>query len=189
MPELIDETCVAFLERVRGMMVSWAIAAGAHPQDAGDIVQEAMVEAVRNGKLFMRLSDAKRAGWLKRTVHGKVIDAQRYRSRGKRAEGRTRSLNDLAAGEVRERVRSKRLASEPLADGTTPSGAAVLSELRAQVLSEIPQVERQVCTLLLVEKRTPVEIAAKLGIAIEEVEVKLVRGLPLLKSAIERLME
>ena len=65
----------------------------------------------------------------------------------------------------------------------------MLSELRAQVLSQLPQVERQVCTLLLEEKRTTVEIAAKLGIAIEEVEVRLARGLSRLKSALERFME
>lgn len=174
MSNLIDDPCMAFLEEMTGQMTAWARARGVSPEDAEEIVQDAKLAASRQDR-FMEHAAAQRATWLKQQVNYRVRDVGRYQSRDKRDAGKTVSLHDQTA-------------AEPLDDGTSPSAAATRSEWHARLLAQLPEGERQVCTLYLIGRRTPAEIAAELNISAEDAAVALARGLARLKPVAKQLL-
>ena len=69
------------LGRYRNMMCTWARDAGVAPDDASDIVQEAMLKAVKHGTELTRLNAQQQGAWLKTTTRRQAVDANRYQTR------------------------------------------------------------------------------------------------------------
>ena len=169
------------------IMIHWAIRAGVAVHDAPDIVQEAMIEAVRAEPLLSTLGEAQRFSWLQRTVTRKAIDANRYRTRAKRSERRTISLSEIRwsgrgrpAGPVPHG--RGRASDEPLANDTSPSRRAAIKEIGEAWLYQLDESERVVCALILKEMLTPEQVAARLGLTVEDVGLRLASGLRCLKG-------
>jgi RNA polymerase sigma factor (sigma-70 family) len=173
----------ADLGRYRDMMRVWARRAGAAASDASDIVQEAMVRAVRRAEEIAKLDEKQRSAWLKTTTQRAALDAMRYRTRAKRGGGKVYSLNQLhgVAGS-----KNAQLAYEPLADDTPPSQRAELNELRDLLLRNLPDDSQRVCSLILRDKWSPNEVAQHLGLSSEDVLQKASAGMALLRRNLKR---
>lgn len=192
---LPEESGLATLSEIfrkyHGLMTAWAVRAGVPPQDAADVVQEAMLEVSRHGEFLSGLGEGQKLAWLRRTVTRKAIDARRYRLRSKRSEARTVPLSDLRRSRrdhprVFEACCRGMAADEPLADDTSPSRRAANNEICESWLSRLAEDDRVACTLILGEILTPEQAAARLGITVEEVGIRVARGLKNLKGLLMR---
>jgi RNA polymerase sigma factor (sigma-70 family) len=172
------------LGRYRTMMRGWARKAGAAADDASDVVQEAMLKAVKHQDRLATLNDKQLPAWLKTTTRRKALDAERHRRRSKRGNGSLCSLDELLHEEGRHHGRQE--ATEPLADDTSPSKQAELRELREQLLKQLPQEEREVCRLILWEKWSADQVADHLGLPRDEVGLKAGGGLMRLRQMLKR---
>jgi RNA polymerase sigma factor (sigma-70 family) len=167
----------------RDMMRGWARRAGLGPDDASDIVQEAMLKAVSHWPELADLGEKQRRAWLKTTTRRTALDAIRHRKRAKRGGGNLRSLDDLVC-EAGAGNRQLALV-EPVADDTSPSKRAEFQELRDQVLRDLPDDQREICALILQEKWSPEKVAEHLGISCHHVLLKASAGMVRLRQALK----
>src|SRR6476620_8236425 len=94
--------------------------------ELSDVVQEALVEVVRQFPQFTGQSEAALVGWLRRLVGQKLADLGRYHSRAKRAGNATAVPLDAApeaAGRTRRGEESGRLLDMLALSQTSPSQA------------------------------------------------------------------
>jgi RNA polymerase sigma-70 factor (ECF subfamily) len=121
---------------------------------ASDLVQEALVDAVRDFARFEGDTEAALLAWLRRLLLHNLTDFTRlYRDTDKRQVGRE---VPLAAGDS-----SERRGPTPGADILSPSGQAMQHEQAAaleRALDRLPEDYRRVLTLRYLEGRSFAEI-------------------------------
>jgi RNA polymerase sigma-70 factor (ECF subfamily) len=147
--------------------------------EASDIVQETLLAAHRQAGQFRGNTEEERAAWLRRLLHGQMVDAWRRIHTRKRDVQRERSLEAaLEASSIRMEAF--------LADtGPSPSGSAIRHEdiaRLAEALIQLPEAQRQA-----------VELRHVLGLSLEEISRQLERSpaavAGLLKRGLHRLRE
>ena len=131
--EALGELCALYRNYLR-MVVRTGLGPKLRERvELSDVVQEALVEVVRQFPQFTGQNEAALVGWLRRLVGQKLADLGRYHSRAKRAAGGAALPLDSPWGEGRAAAAS-RAAGGKLLDmlalsQTSPSEAASRREL------------------------------------------------------------
>ncbi len=125
---------------------------------ASDLVQQTMVEALRDFERFQGGSEAELLAWLRRLLLNNLGDfARRFQEAGKRQVGREVSLGGAS---------SEAGPPEPAAGGPTPSVAAMTEEHAAalrRALERLPDEYRQAIVLRSQEGLPFEEVGLRLG--------------------------
>ncbi len=152
--------------------------------DLSDVVQEALVEVVRQFPQFTGQTEAALVGWLRRLVSQKLADLGRYHSRAKRAGEATAlpldSPWDGAASPDSPAGEGGRLLDMLALSQTSPSEAASRRELTvllADALTTLPEAEAEVLWLYHAEGLSFETIGQRLGLGRKAVRGYWARGL------------
>lgn len=161
--------------------------------DMSDVVQEALVEVVRQFPQFTGQTEAALVGWLRRLVAQKLADLGRYHSRAKRAGDAGALPLDAAwdpgvggadaAGEAGARLLDMLALSQ-----TSPSEAASRRELTvllADALTTLPEAEAEVLWLYHAEALSFEAIGDRLGVGRKAVRGLWARGLKNLRRQLD----
>src|SRR5262245_42248842 len=159
--------------------------------ELSDVVQEALVEVVRQFPQFTGQSEAALVGWLRRLVGQKLADLGRYHSRAKRAGNATAVPLDAApesAGRARPGEESGRLLDMLALSQTSPSQAVSKREqlvLLADAFAGLPDQEADVLWLYYTEDLSFEAIGQRLDLSRKSVRGIYARGLKHLKRSLE----
>lgn len=165
--------------------------------DLSDVVQEALVEVIRQFPQFTGQTEAALVGWLRRLVAQKLADLGRYHSRAKRigdanalpldaawdAGGGAGSGGAEAVGEAGARLLDMLALSQ-----TSPSEAASRRELTvllADALTTLPEAEAEVLWLYHVDGLSFEGIGERVGIGRKAVRGLWARGLKNLRRHLD----
>ena len=159
--------------------------------ELSDVVQEALVEVVKQFPQFQGQNEAALVGWLRKLVGQKLADLGRYHSRAKRA-GATGALPldgpfDLASGADPDNP--GRLLDVLALSQTSPSEDASRRELTvllADALSDLPETEAEVLWLYHADNLSFEALGQELGVSRKVVRGLWARGLKSLKKRIDR---
>jgi RNA polymerase sigma-70 factor, ECF subfamily len=147
--------------------------------EASDIVQDALLEAVRQRGQFRGTTDAEAAAWLRRLLTGKMVDALRHASADKRDARRELSLD----AEIEQS--SLRLERFLAADQSSPSQGAQRHEQLAKLA--------QALTMLPPHQREAVELRHCLGMSLDAIAERMGKSptavAGLLKRGLQQLRE
>jgi RNA polymerase sigma-70 factor (ECF subfamily) len=144
-----------------------------HPEDAQDVLQEALLAAARNVRDFR--GDASFASWLFTIVRSFCIKKRRV---SKFAPSETVSLDHDAS--------AARLASSaPLPDEAAADNE--LSRALSAAIAELEEANREVLLLRDVEGLTAPEVASVLGISVDAVKSRLHRARVQVRARLEPL--
>jgi RNA polymerase sigma-70 factor (ECF subfamily) len=151
--------------------------------DASDLVQLAMLEAVRAGPQFRGESEAEVLAWLRGILaHVLAHEVRRYAGTQQRDVGREVSLEqELTAS-------SARLGALLAAEQTSPSEAAARREqsvVLADALARLPADYREVIVLRNLEGLSHEEVAAQMGRGAGAVRMLWVRALARLRQELQ----
>lgn len=158
--------------------------------EMSDVVQEALVEVVRQFPQFTGQNEAALVGWLRRLVAQKLADLGRYHSRAKRSgdagavalESPWGHAGDGEGGE------GPRLLDMLALSQTSPSEAASRRELTvllADALSNLPEAEAEVLWLYHAEGLSFESIAQRLDLGRKAVRGLWARGLKGLRKTLD----
>ncbi len=161
--------------------------------ELSDVVQEALVEVVRQFPQFTGQNEAALVGWLRRLVSQKLADLGRYHSRAKRAGGGSALPLDApwdagGAGADSGGGGGARLLDMLALSQTSPSEAASRRELTvllADALEGLPELEAEVLWLYHAENLSFEAIGERLGLSRKVVRGLWARGLKGLKRQID----
>jgi RNA polymerase sigma-70 factor (ECF subfamily) len=159
--------------------------------EMSDVVQEVLVEVVRQFPQFTGQNEAALVGWLRRLVSQKLADLGRYHSRVKRAGAATALPLDGAApdaGGFRPGEESGRLLDMLALSQTSPSQAASRREqivLLADALAALPESEADVLWLYSAENLSFEAIGERSGLSRKSIRGIWARGLKRLKRSME----
>lgn len=162
--------------------------------DMSDVVQEALVEVVRQFPQFTGQTEAALVGWLRRLVAQKLADLGRYHSRAKRAGDAGALPLDAAwdpgagghadgGGDAGARLLDMLALSQ-----TSPSEAASRRELTvllADALTTLPEAEAEVLWLYHAEALSFEAIGDRLGVGRKAVRGLWARGLKNLRRHLD----
>lgn len=155
--------------------------------ELSDVVQEALVEVVRQFPQFTGQNEAALVGWLRRLVGQKLADLGRYHSRAKRAAGGAALPLDAPWGEGAAGGNDSgggKLLDMLALSQTSPSEAASRRELvviLADALQDLPEQEAEVLWLYHAENLSFEAIGDQLGVSRKSVRGIWARGLKGLK--------
>lgn len=155
--------------------------------ELSDVVQEALVEVVRQFPQFTGQTEAALLGWLRRLVGQKLADLGRYHSRAKRAGGATAVPLDAHHAETGS-AESGRLLDMLALSQTSPSQAASKREqlvLLADAFAGLPEPEADVLWLYHAERLSFEVIGQRLGLSRKSVRGIYARGLKHVKRTLE----
>jgi RNA polymerase sigma-70 factor (ECF subfamily) len=190
--EALGELCALYRNYLR-MVVRTGLGPRLRERvELSDVVQEALVEVVRQFPQFTGQSEAALVGWLRRLVGQKLADLGRYHSRVKRAGEATALPLDAApeAGWARPGEESGRLLDMLALSQTSPSQAASKREqlvLLADAFAGLPDQEADVLWLYYTENLSFESIGQRLALSRKSVRGIYARGLKLLKRSLEGL--
>jgi RNA polymerase sigma-70 factor (ECF subfamily) len=158
--------------------------------ELSDVVQEALVEVVRQFPQFTGQTEAALLGWLRRLVGQKLADLGRYHSRAKRAGGATAMPLDAAVspGSRAAGEESGRLLDMLALSQTSPSQAVSKREqlvLLADAFAGLPEQEADVLWLYHAEALSFEAIGQRLGLSRKSIRGIFARGLKHLKRTME----
>ena len=160
--------------------------------EMSDVVQEVLVEVVRQFPQFTGQNEAALVGWLRRLVGQKLADLGRYHSRAKRAGAATALPLDGAAPDVgggfRPGEESGRLLDMLALSQTSPSQAASRREqivLLADALASLPVTEADILWLYSAESLSFEAIGERVGLSRKSVRGIWARGLKRLKRSMD----
>lgn len=160
--------------------------------ELSDVVQEALVEVIRQFPQFTGQNEAALVGWLRRLVGQKLADLGRYHSRAKRDPGNPSVALDAgwAAGEGldSEAGHGGKLLDMLALSQTSPSEVASRRELTvllADSLAALPEIEAEVLWLREVEGASLEAIGDRLGISRKVVSGIWARGLKTLQRTFQ----
>jgi RNA polymerase sigma-70 factor, ECF subfamily len=151
--------------------------------DASDIVQQTLLEAVRDWPKFRGGTEAELAAWLRQILsHVLLREVRRYGGAQRRDIGREVSLEEALAES------SRRLGAALAAPGSSPSERAGRHELElrlADALARLPADYAEIILLRNVEGLSHEEAAARMGRAAGAVRMLWVRALARLRRELE----
>jgi RNA polymerase sigma-70 factor (subfamily 1) len=162
--------------------------------ELSDVVQEALVEVVRQFPQFTGQNEAALVGWLRRLVGQKLADLGRYHSRAKRTgSGSDVPLDapyDAAAGGggLNAGEGGGRLLDMLALSQTSPSEAASRRELivlLADALADLPAPEAEVLWLYHAEGLSFEGIGERMALSRKSIRGVWARGLKSLKRTLE----
>ena len=162
--------------------------------ELSDVVQEALVEVVRQFPQFTGQNEAALVGWLRRLVGQKLADLGRYHSRAKRSAGGAdvpldgMASPDKGGGGDGEHAGAGRLLDVLALSQTSPSEAASKRELivlLADALAGLPGPESEVLWLYHADGLSFESIGDRLGLSRKSVRGVWARGLKSLKRSLE----
>ena len=189
--EALGELCALYRNYLR-MVVRTGLGPRLRERvELSDVVQEALVEVVRQFPQFTGQSEAALVGWLRRLVGQKLADLGRYHSRAKRAGDATALPLDAApaaAGGGRAGEESGRLLDMLALSQTSPSQAVSKREqlvLLADAFAGLPDQEADVLWLYYTENLSFEAIGQRLGLSRKSVRGIYARGLKHLKRSLE----
>ena len=158
--------------------------------ELSDVVQEALVEVVRQFPQFTGQDEAALVGWLRRLVGQKLADLGRYHSRAKRSgDGPDVPLD--AAWDVPRRgdgSQGGKLLDLLSLSQTSPSEAASRREqivLLADALSALPEAEAEVLWLYHADGLSFEGIGDRMGVSRKSIRGIWARGLKSLKRTLD----
>jgi len=151
--------------------------------DASDIVQQTLLEAVRDWPKFRGGTDAELAGWLRQILaHVLLREVRRYGGAQRRDIGREVSLEEALAES------SRRLGAALAAPGSSPSERAGRHELElrlADALARLPADYAEIILLRNVEGLSHEEAAGRMGRGAGAVRMLWVRALARLRQELD----
>jgi RNA polymerase sigma-70 factor (ECF subfamily) len=160
--------------------------------EMSDVVQEVLVEVVRQFPQFTGQKEEALVGWLRRLVGQKLADLGRYHSRVKRAGASTAlplegAVPNAVVGR-RPGEESGRLLDVLALSQTSPSQAASRREqivLLADALAALPETEADVVWLYAAEGLSFEAIGERIGLSRKSTGGVFARGLQRLKRSLE----
>jgi RNA polymerase sigma-70 factor (ECF subfamily) len=156
--------------------------------DLSDVVQETLVEVVRQFPRFTGETEVALAGWLRYLVGQKLADLGRYHGRAERGgDGWTRPL-DVAADGGRGGEEGGGMLDRLALSQTSPSQVASRREQLARLadaLSALAEQEADVLWLYFVEDLTFTAIGERLDLSRKSVSRICARGLKHLRRSLE----
>jgi RNA polymerase sigma-70 factor (ECF subfamily) len=159
--------------------------------ELSDVVQEALVEVVRQFPQFTGQNEAALVGWLRRLVSQKLADLGRYHSRTKRAGGVNTVPLDApweGGGGENQGDYAGRLLDMLALSQTSPSEVASRRELivlLADALADLPDGEADVLWLRHADNLSFEDIGERMGLSRKSVRGIWARGLKRLKRSLE----
>lgn len=189
--EALGELCALYRNYMR-MVVRTGLGPRLRERvELSDVVQEALVEVVRQFPQFTGQNEAALVGWLRRLVGQKLADLGRYHSRAKRGGGAGSALPldspwDLAGGESSQG--GGKLLDMLALSQTSPSEAASKRELTvllADALDGLDETEAMVLWLYHAEGLSFETIGDRLGVSRKSVKGIWARGLKSLKRTLD----
>jgi RNA polymerase sigma-70 factor, ECF subfamily len=155
--------------------------------ELSDVVQETLVEVIRQFPGFHGQTEVALAGWLRYLVGQKLADLARYHGRVKRdRDGRTRPL-DAAFDGGREDEEGVRILDVLALSQTTPSQAASRREQLARLadaLAGLAEQEGDVLWLYFVDDLTFTAIGERMDLSRKSVSRLCARGLKHLRRSL-----
>ena len=181
--EALGELCALYRNYLR-MVVRTGLGPKLRERvELSDVVQEALVEVVRQFPQFTGQNEAALVGWLRRLVGQKLADLGRYHSRAKRGSGGAAVPLDAPWGDGGDSGGGKLLDMLALSQ-TSPSEAASRRELivlLADALADLPESEAEVLWLYHAEGLSFEAIGDRTGVSRKSVRGLWARGLKGLK--------
>lgn len=151
--------------------------------DPSDVVQQALIEAMKAAPQFRGSTEAELAAWLRQILaHALAHEIRRYAGTQKRDLGRELPLDQQLS------QTSQRLGDLLAATGPSPSQVLVRHEQQvrlAAVLERLPEDYREVILLRNLEGLSHEEVARRLGRNPGAVRMLWVRALGRLKAELE----
>ena len=189
--EALGELCALYRNYLR-MVVRTGLGPRLRERvELSDVVQEALVEVVRQFPQFTGQNEAALVGWLRRLVGQKLADLGRYHSRAKRSGGAA----DVALDAPREGANPDggnegggRLLDMLALSQTSPSEAASRRELvvlLADALADLDAAEAEVLWLYHADNLSFEAIGERVGLSRKSVRGLWARGLKSLKRSLE----
>ncbi len=190
-PEALGELCALYRNYMR-MVVRTGLGAKLRERvELSDVVQEALVEVVRQFPQFTGENEAALVGWLRRLVGQKLADLGRYHSRAKRSGGAADiALDaplDLGGGPDSAGGGGRMLDMLSLSQ-TSPSEAASRRELTvllADAVAGLAEGEAEVLWLYHAENLSFESIGDRLGVSRKSIRGIYARGLRNLKRTFD----
>ncbi len=190
--EALGELCALYRNYLR-MVVRTGLGPRLRERvELSDVVQEALVEVVRQFPQFTGQNEAALLGWLRRLVGQKLADLGRYHSRAKRAGGTTAvpldAAPDAAGNGRRSGEESGRLLDMLALSQTSPSQAVSKREqlvLLADAFAGLPEPEADVLWLYYADSLSFEAIGQQLDLSRKSVRGIYARGLKHLKRSLE----
>lgn len=188
--EALGELCALYRNYLR-MVVRTGLGPRLRERvELSDVVQEALVEVVRQFPQFTGQNEAALVGWLRRLVGQKLADLGRYHSRAKRSAGGSDVPLDAPydPGGGGGGPGGGRLLDMLSLSQTSPSEAASRRELivlLADALADLPAPEAEVLWLYHAEALSFEAIGDRLGLSRKSVRGVWARGLKSLKRSLE----
>ena len=190
--EALGELCALYRNYLR-MVVRTGLGPRLRERvELSDVVQEALVEVVRQFPQFTGQNEAALVGWLRRLVGQKLADLGRYHSRAKRTgSGSDVPLDapyEIAGGGVHGGEGGGKLLDMLSLSQTSPSEAASRRELivlLADALADLPGSEAEVLWLHHAEGLSFEGIGERMGLSRKSIRGVWARGLKSLKRTLE----
>jgi RNA polymerase sigma-70 factor (ECF subfamily) len=190
--EALGELCVLYRNYMR-MVVRTGLGPKLRERvELSDVVQEALVEVVRQFPQFTGQNEAALVGWLRRLVGQKLADLGRYHSRAKRSGGSPDVALDAAidpggGGDPGSGGGGKLLDMLALSQ-TSPSEAASRRELTvllADAVAGLPEQEAEVLWMYEADGLSFEAIGDRLGLSRKSIRGIYARGLRDLKRSFD----
>ena len=183
-----DSPAVAELERYRswlGLLARLQVEPRFRAKfDPSDIVQQTLLEAVRDWPKFRGRSEAELAAWLRQILaHVLLHEVRHFAGAQRRDVGREISLDQALAES------SRQLGAALQAPGSSPSEAASRHELELQLadaLACLPADYAEIILLRNVEGLSHEQAAERMGRGVGAVRMLWVRALARLKEELQR---
>jgi len=160
--------------------------------ELSDVVQEALVEVVRQFPQFTGQNEAALVGWLRRLVGQKLADLARYHNRAKRSAGGPLMPLDaplgIDGGGEPGQAGGGRLLDMLALSQTSPSEAASRRELTvllADALAGLPESEAEVLWLYHAEGLSFEAIGDRMGLSRKSIRGIWARGLKTVKRSLD----
>lgn len=160
--------------------------------ELSDVVQEALVEVVRQFPQFTGQNEAALVGWLRRLVGQKLADLARYHNRAKRSSGGPMMPLDapwgVEGGGVDPGQGGGRLLDMLALSQTSPSEAASRRELTvllADALADLGETESEVLWLYYADGLSFEAIGDRMGLSRKSIRGIWARGLKAVKRSID----
>lgn len=192
-PDALGDLCALYRNYLR-MVVRTGLGPRLRERvELSDVVQEALVEVVRQFPQFTGQDEAALVGWLRRLVGQKLADLGRYHSRVKRAGGVSALPLDAAwdgatQGSSGSSGSGGRLLDVLALSQTSPSEIASRREqtvILADALQGLEEVEAEVLWLYYADKLSFESIGERLGVSRKSVRGIWARGLRSLKRQMD----
>ena len=190
--EALGELCALYRNYMR-MVVRTGLGPKLRERvELSDVVQEALVEVVRQFPQFTGQNEAALVGWLRRLVGQKLADLGRYHSRAKRSGGMPdlalEAAFDPAGGGGDSAGGGGKLLDMLSLSQTSPSELASRRELTvllADAVAGLPEGESEVLWLYHAENLSFELIGDRLGVSRKSVRGIYARGLKNLKRSFD----